>query len=209
MASGLDPVVQRRRLRVELRRAREAAGLSQREVAPEMDWSLSKLIRIETGAVAISVNDLRVLLQLYRITDPARIEKLVGMARAAKEPAWWWSYRDPDHLSVEFSHMLSYESAASIVRNYQPLLMPGLLQTDEYARATLAEMVPRVADATSVTQVDNLVDLRMERQERLKSRDDLQETAIYLEAFWRIEQIARKNENALALVDRAIAGLAE
>ena len=294
MASGLDPVVQRRRLRVELRKAREAAGLSQKEVAPEMDWSLSKLIRIETGTVTISVNDLRVLLQLYRITDPTRIEALLGMARAAKEPAWWWSYRDPERLTTEFSNLLSYESAASIIRNYQPLLMPGLLQTDEYARATLAEMSPPVADAVSVSQVDNLVDLRMERQERVSARtdrpklffaldeavlyrwvggpevmrrqlerlklaleqqdttiwivpfsqglyqrmrgsymllelpsadenedilyledtrgewlirDDFQETAVYLEAFWRIEQIARKNENALALVDRAIASL--
>jgi transcriptional regulator with XRE-family HTH domain len=291
MASGLDPMVQRRRLRVELRKAREAAGMSQKEVAPEMDWSLSKLIRIESGAVAISVNDLRALLHLYRITDQERFDTLIAMARAAKEPAWWFPYRDK--LSAEFSTMLSYESAASIIRNFEPLLIPGLMQTEEYARATLAEMVPPVAPDPAIQgQVDSLVDLRMERQDRLRSRDappklffamdeavlyrwvggpdvmrrqlerlkttlnrqeatvwivpysqglyqrmrvaymlfelpsadegddvlcvedargslitrdDLQETAIYLEAFWRIEQIALKNENALATVDRAIA----
>ncbi|WP_305784725.1 helix-turn-helix domain-containing protein [Symbioplanes lichenis] len=293
MASSLDPMVQRRRLRVELRKAREAARLSQKDVAPEMDWSLSKLIRIETGAVAISINDLRVLLQLYGITDQARIDTLVGMARAAREPAWWFPYRD--RLSTEFATMLSYESAASIIRNFQPLLMPGLLQTEEYARATLAEMVPPLApDPTLLGQLDNLVELRLERQERLSSRtdppklffaldeavlyrwvggpdvmrrqlerlkdaltetrttlwivpfseglyqrmrgaymllelptteenedvlyiedfrgeflikDDLQETAVYLEAFWRIEQIAWKNEKAVTLVDRALATL--
>ncbi|SNY50273.1 helix-turn-helix domain-containing protein [Paractinoplanes atraurantiacus] len=294
MASGLDPVVQRRRLRVELRRAREAAGLSQKDVAPEMDWSMSKLMRIEAGTVAISVNDLRVLLQLYGITDAERIESLIGMARAAKEPAWWSSFRDPAKMTTEFSNMLSYESAASIIRNYEPLLMPGLLQTEDYARATLAEMVPQATDAVSDGRVDNLVGLRMKRQERLSSRidrpklffaldeavlyrwvggpdvmrrqlerlkrtlqqpdttiwivpfsqglyqrmrgsyvllelpsaeenedilyfedsrgewlirDDLEETAIYLEAFWGIEQVARKNEEALVLVDRAMASL--
>jgi transcriptional regulator with XRE-family HTH domain len=160
MASGLDPMVQRRRLRVELRKAREAAGLSQKEVAPEMDWSLSKLIRIETGAVSISINDLRMLLQLYRVSDLERTNGLIAMARAAREPAWWFPYREG--LSPEFTNMLSYESAASIIRNFQPMLVPGLLQTGEYARATLAEMVPPVApDPAILGQVDGLVELRM------------------------------------------------
>ncbi|MFF5081357.1 helix-turn-helix domain-containing protein [Actinoplanes sp. NPDC000266] len=294
MASGLDPMVQRRRLRVELRKAREAAGLSQKEVAPEMDWSDSKLMRIEAGAVAIAVNDLRVLLQLYGITDKERIDSLIAMARAAKEPAWWRPYWDTDTMTTHFANLLSYESAASIIRNYEPLLMPGLLQTEDYAQATLAEMAPQAADAVSVGRVDNLVSLRMKRQEQLSSRadrpelffaldeavlyrwvggpgtmrrqlerlaatleqpdvtiwivpfsqglyprmrgayallelpsadesedilyledprgewlirDDIEEAASYLEAFWGIEQVARKNEDALVLVERAVASL--
>lgn len=293
MASGLDPMVQRRRLRVELRKAREAAGLSQKQVAPEMDWSMSKLIRIETGAVTISINDLRVLLQHYGITDQKRIEELISMARAAKEPAWWFPYKEM--LTPETSTMLSYESAASIIRNFEPLLVPGLLQTEEYARVTLSEMVPPVATEPAVlSQVDSLVELRLERQERLTQRperaklffaideavlyrwvggpgimrrqlerlrtalgqadatiwivpfrrglyqrmrgsyllfelpsaeqnedilyiedfrgellvkDALEDTATYLEAFWRIEQIAKKDDEAVELVDRALATL--
>ena len=167
MASGQDPMVQRRRLRVELRKARENAGLSQKEVAPAMDWSLSKLIRIEAGSVNISINDLRVLLQHYGVDDRGRIDSLLTMARAAKEPAWWLPYKEV--LSPEFSTFLSYESAASIIRNFEPVLVPGLLQTEEYARATLAEMVPPVAvlDAEMLGQIDNLVELRMERQDRM------------------------------------------
>jgi transcriptional regulator with XRE-family HTH domain len=293
MVSGLDPLFQRRRLRSELRKAREAAGLKQRDVAPAMDWSLSKLIRIETGAVGISINDLKVLLQLYRVTEPDRVNELLEMARAAKEPAWWSTYREA--ASSEFLTFLGYESSASIIRNFEPLLMPGLLQTEEYARAALAELVPPVAqdNARLTSQVDALVELRMERQERLSQRsappkvffaldeavvhrwvggsdvmrrqlqrlkealaspewtiwivpfsvglyqrqrgsyvlfefpadededilylegsrgeliirDDLHETAVYLEAFWRIEQIALKNEDAISLVDHAISRL--
>jgi transcriptional regulator with XRE-family HTH domain len=286
---------QRRRLRTELRKAREAANLTQKEVAPAMDWSLSKLIRIETGAVTISINDLKVLLQLYQVGDTGRVQALVDMARAAREPAWWSSYREA--TSPEFLAFLGYESSASIIRNFQPVLVPGLLQTEEYARATLIELLPRVAqpEATMVTHVDKLVELRMERQERIAQhpeppklffaldeavihrwvggpdvmrrqlrrlrdallddaitiwivpfsaglyqrqrvayqlfefpadddddvlyleeargemviRDDLQETAVYLEAFWRIEQVALKNDAAVSLVDEALVRLSD
>ncbi len=172
MGTGLDPMVQRRRLRVELRKAREAAGLSQRDVAPAMDWSLSKLIRIESGAVGISINDLKVMLQLYGIEDRARIDDLILMARAAKEPAWYSSYKEV--ISAELAQFLSYESAATIIRNFEPVLVPGLLQTEEYARATLAQMAPSVTnpDPKLINQLDSLVDLRLERQERLSQRDD-------------------------------------
>jgi transcriptional regulator with XRE-family HTH domain len=172
MATHQDPMVQRRRLRVELRKAREAAGLAQRDVAPEMDWSLSKLIRIETGAVGISINDLRALLHLYGITDPDRQRGLLEMAKAAREPAWWSPYKEL--VSAEFTSFLSYESSASLIRNFESILVPGLLQTEEYARATLAEMVPPVAqpDSSLLGKVDRLVELRMERQDRIAQRSD-------------------------------------
>ncbi|MFC3540693.1 helix-turn-helix domain-containing protein [Couchioplanes caeruleus subsp. azureus] len=286
-------MVQRRRLRVELRKAREAAGLTQKEVAPAMDWSLSKLIRIETGAVGISINDLKVMLQLYGVTDESRIQSLIAMARAAKEPAWWAPYKDA--ISPEFSSFLSYESAASIIRNFEPILVPGLLQTEEYARATLTQLAPLSStEADVLGAIDGLVELRMERQERLSQRDEppkiflaldesvlyrwvgggpvmqrqlerikaaltfpyftiwivpyragiyskmrgpyvllelpalggnedilyfedfrgeevirdeFHDTAAYLEAFWTLEQIAYKNEDSIAIVDKAIASL--
>ena len=76
---GPSPLVPRRRLRTELRRARAGVGLTQDQVAAAMDWSLSKLIRIENGTVSISTNDLRVLLNLYQIHDRPRVDHLVEL----------------------------------------------------------------------------------------------------------------------------------
>jgi hypothetical protein len=129
-----------------------------------MDWSLSKLIRIETGAVSITTNDLRALAAHYRITDQSRVETLLQLARAARERSPWSAYRDL--VSPEFVSFLGYESAASVIRNFEPLLVPGLLQTEEYAREVLGEL-----EGPYKQTVDALVDLRIERQELL-TRDD-------------------------------------
>lgn len=154
---GPDPTIHRRRLRSELRRAREAAGKTQRETASSMDWSMSKLIRIETGDVRIGTNDLRALLSYYEISDD-RISDLVEVARAAREPARWSNYRSV--ASPEYLVYCGYESSAAIVRNFEPIVVPGLLQTEEYAR----EVISQVQDQQVV---DGLVDLRIERQELL------------------------------------------
>lgn len=98
---GPDPTIHRRRLRSELRKAREAAAKTQRETAKAMDWSMSKLIRIETGDVRISTNDLRALLGYYEV-DTARVGEMVEVAKAAREPARWSRYRDvasPEYLA--------------------------------------------------------------------------------------------------------------
>jgi transcriptional regulator with XRE-family HTH domain len=157
MAPVPDPTIYRRRLRSELRKAREAAGYAQRDVAAAMDWSLSKLLRIETGAVSISTNDLKALLAHYHISDPPRVLNLLDIARASRERSPWNAYKDLG--SPEFISHLAYESAASVVRSFEPLLVPGLVQTEEYAREVLREI--RGPDKRLV---DRLVDLRMERQ---------------------------------------------
>jgi transcriptional regulator with XRE-family HTH domain len=156
---GSDPAIPRRKLRSELRNAREAAGMTQRDVARTMDWSQSKLIRIESGAVNISTNDLRALLNHYNI-DSARIEPLVDLARAARETTRWSIYKDV--ATPELLAFLGYESSASIIRNSEPFYVPGLLQTEEYARTVLSSI-----EARSPLRIDPLVDLRMERQELL------------------------------------------
>jgi transcriptional regulator with XRE-family HTH domain len=152
-----DPTVHRRRLRNELRKARENAGMTQRDVAAAMDWSQSKLIRIETGQVNISTNDLRALLNHYGAESP-RIEVMVELARASRETPRWNIYRDV--APPEFIAFLGYESSASVIRNFEPLLIPGLLQTEDYARAVTA-----VIEAENPQRVDALVDMRMQRQE--------------------------------------------
>lgn len=87
MSQDASPVVQRRRLRLELKQARQEAGLTQELVAEQMDWSLSKLIRIETGAVGISMNDLTALLRLYNVKDPKRVRALVAQGKEASTAA--------------------------------------------------------------------------------------------------------------------------
>jgi transcriptional regulator with XRE-family HTH domain len=155
--AGPDPTIHRRRLRSELRKAREAAGKTQRETALAMDWSMSKLIRIETGDVRISTNDLRAMLAYYEVgTD--RITALVEVAKAAREQPRWARYKDV--ATPEYLAFLGYESSATIIRNFEPTVVPGLLQTEEYAREVLTAMEP-------AARVDSLVDLRIERQEIL------------------------------------------
>src|ERR1700758_1462312 len=112
-----SPAVQRRRLRAELRRARLDAGLTQEQVASAMDWSLSKLIRIENGSVGISTNDLKAILQHYKITDEHRTAELIALSRAARERSWWSSYGGS--MSKRLIQLIEYENAAYITRNFQ------------------------------------------------------------------------------------------
>ena len=136
-----SPAVQRRRLRTELRKARLEAGLTQEQVAKAMDWSLSKLIRIENGTTAgISTNDLRAILSHYKITDEYRVAEFLALARASRERSWWSAYRDV--VPPRLIQLIEYEEAAYIARNFQDLVVPGLLQTAEYARASTEQLAP-------------------------------------------------------------------
>jgi transcriptional regulator with XRE-family HTH domain len=160
----LSPVVQRRRLRTELRRARLDAGLTQEQVAAAMDWSLSKLIRIENGSVGISTNDLKAILAHYRITDEGRNVEFLGLARGARERSWWSTYREAPPRLIQ---LIEYESAASIIRNFQPMLIPGLLQTEEYATT----MIKNLGPAATPQEVKTGVEIRMRRQRILQQAE--------------------------------------
>src|SRR2546421_10220600 len=107
MTRGQSPVVLQRRLRTELRRAREHAGLTRKDVSEALDWSVSKVIRIETGAVGISTTDLWALLREIGITDPEQVEALVGAAKASQRNEWWSAYRGK--LDPQFLTFLGYE----------------------------------------------------------------------------------------------------
>lgn len=135
MTAVQDPTVQRRRLRMELRKARDAAGLKQADVARAMDWSPSKLIRIERGDVSVSTNDLKALLNHYGVKDRIQVNGLLDLARSARGASFYDQYGDL--LKPGFKEYLAYEASASVIRQYDPVLIPGLLQTEEYARAIL------------------------------------------------------------------------
>lgn len=162
----LDPSVYRRRLRNILRRRRESLGITQSKAADEMSWSVSKLIRIETGSVTISVNDLRALLASYQITEPEEVARLIDMAKRSRQSSWLKAYKD---IATDvFLAFLGHEDAAVSSYSFQPILVPGLLQTDEYAAETL-----RVTRGSKdPKRIDGLVELRIARQERVLSRAD-------------------------------------
>jgi transcriptional regulator with XRE-family HTH domain len=158
-----SPLVQRRRLRTELRRARTEARKTQDQVAAAMDWSLSKVIRIETGAVGISTNDLRALLNLYAVHDADRTEELIELARASRQTSWLSRYRAD--IKPQYLQYIEYEEAASVLRMYDPLLLPGLLQTEGYAVAAVRTLAdPR----TPAEVIRNRIDIRLTRQRLLE-----------------------------------------
>jgi transcriptional regulator with XRE-family HTH domain len=159
--------VRRRRLRSELRRVRETASLTQDQVATAMDWSLSKVIRIESGAVGISTNDLKALLNLYRVEDAERIDDLIGLAQSARqrEQAWWTGFRPV--ISPPYLTYIGYEAEAAAILQFHTAIVPGLLQTEAYMRAIMQDtpLAPLEPDA-----IETLVKVRLSRQHHVLER---------------------------------------
>ena len=160
MAEGGSPLVQRRRLSAELKKARQVSGLTQEQVASDMVWSLSKIIRIESALSGISVNDLRALLQLYGVKDPEQVDSLIALARASRGRSWWSAYRDVAPRSL--LQLIEYESAAHGVKQFETLFIPGILQTEDYARAVIQNYY---VEGPGPDQLHALVELRIRRED--------------------------------------------
>ena len=159
------PTVGRSRLIRELRHARRTAQMTQLQVADELGWSVSKVIRVERGQVGISRTDVKALLACYRVTDQEEIDRLVELAHEGRRQAWG-AYRDV--LNPEYLFYLGYEGHAARLWQFEPLVIPGILQTPAYARA-LIESVAKAGTSDSVIQ--RQVDVRLARQTLLE-RDD-------------------------------------
>jgi transcriptional regulator with XRE-family HTH domain len=160
------PTVGKRRLRAELRVLRQDRQLTQEQVATDMEWSLSKLIRIENGTVAISVSDLRSLLAYYAVHDQQRINALLELARAAKRRMWWDEYRS--EMPTSLLTYVGFESEATEIGTFHPIVLPGLVQTEGYARALFAGLGPDLDHK----EVERRVEFRMRRQEEVFNRQD-------------------------------------
>jgi hypothetical protein len=174
MKGSQDPAVQRRRLRMVLRGARTAANLTQKRAASELSWSTSKLMRIESGATCVTVTDLRALLRLYAISDQVRIDELIEMARIARY-RHWTTYRKI--LTPEFTVYLGYENAAATIRTFQPIVVPGVLQTEAYAEAILRLFTGHGDEAL----LQKRLDARLTRQRLLFGRDPAPEMTFVLD----------------------------
>ncbi|MEV0936423.1 helix-turn-helix domain-containing protein [Streptomyces phaeochromogenes] len=166
-----NPMFLRQRLRDRLRKAREAAGLTQWQVADTLGWSPSKVIRIEIGKIGVSVTDTLALISRYDI-DVEEQRELVELARSARRPSWYAPYKEV--TTPELEAYIAYEESATIVRNYERNVVPGLLQTENYARALLQcwqEDTSSAGRGAGQRHLELGVDLRMKRQEALQSEE--------------------------------------
>jgi hypothetical protein len=162
-----------------------------------MDWSPSKLLRIENGSVAISTTDLRALLGHYGVEDSDKVDDLVQMGQIGRrQTASLRTYQDI--LAPGFLTFLNYEGAASLIRSFQPSLVPGLLQTEEYARA----IIRALSRPTSNDVIERRVHARMERQELLLERADPPELFFVLD-----ESVVRRHVGGKGVMRRQLEAL--
>jgi transcriptional regulator with XRE-family HTH domain len=162
VASDQGPVVQSALLRGELVRLRRESGLTQEQVASDLEWSPSKLIRVEGGRSSITKVDLDALLSKYGVTSESAREKLQLLNKGARAGAWWDKYRDD--VSPIYLSYVGFEAGAAFIRQFQSGFLPGLLQTADYAEAVTVNSVDAV-------RVASIVGLRLQRQSELAQRD--------------------------------------
>ncbi len=179
MAPRRSPTARHRRLMAELSRLRENSGLSRVEVAERIGSTDTTLWRYETGLTRPRPSDVSVLTEVYGVTGEAR-DSLIQMAREARQRGWWHRHRQA--LKPGFDSYIGLEAEASVVRTYEPLVVPGLMQTEPYARA--------IIEATAMTQapseVDEKVSVRISRQQLLHGPGDpIQLVALLDEAVLR------------------------
>lgn len=165
------PAVARRRVRMALRSAREAKQLTQGQVAEAMDWSLSKVMRIEKGDVNVSPADLQVLLNHLGVNEPAEVKRLMDDARISRKARWTADPLERMHLTDALVQLMEFEQEATVIRQYASVIVPGLLQTPNYAEAVLNSFG---LDEEEVTARKNARQRRRERVlERPNPPDDL------------------------------------
>ncbi|MGH3693503.1 MAG: helix-turn-helix domain-containing protein [Pseudonocardiaceae bacterium] len=149
--------VKSRRVAGELRRLRARSGHSCKTVGESLGISASKISRIETGRIGLQVDEVAALLGFYQVAKPLR-EELLELVRRAAEPGWWQV--QGSRLPELWQELNDFERAATAIVNYEPLLIPGLLQTADYAGALIAAANP----ALSEDEVESRVALRTTRQ---------------------------------------------
>jgi hypothetical protein len=176
------PTVLRILLGTQLRRLREVSGVTAEEAGHAIRASHAKISRMEHGRVGFKEREVDELLVLYGINDQQQRESFLALAQRANAPDWWHQYSDI--LPSSFETYLGLEQASSVIRTYQPQLVPGLLQTSDLARAVLRFCHP----SESTDDIERRVALLMTRQEVLTRPDAPQLWAVIDHAaLWRLE----------------------
>jgi len=171
MPEGDSPTVARRRVRLAIREARDAAGLTQIQVAEAMEWSHSKVIRIENGEVSISPNDLRPLLGYLGVKNKEVVTALLADARVARtrqREAWYQKPEFREHMPDGLRRLVEYEVDATAMRSYSVYYPPGPLQTLAYASALTGAWNHEMPQK----KLDVIVEARRRRRELMYSRFD-------------------------------------
>jgi transcriptional regulator with XRE-family HTH domain len=172
-----SPLVARRRLRRALRRLREASSMTQGDVARQLEWSLSKVNRIEIGDVTVSTTDLQALLRLFKVADESEREALARQCRAARRRSWWDDPRYRTQLTPGTIELLQFQGDARKIYSFHSTLMPGIVQTREYAEQVLAFW----ADELSVQEREARLEVRMRWWSHVFDRPDPPECVLVLD----------------------------
>ncbi|GGN93950.1 transcriptional regulator [Actinoplanes lobatus] len=163
MARPIGPTIPRWQLGEQLSQLRSAAGKSQQDAANRLGCSVSKIQKIEAGEVGTKPVELEALLALYGTPDPLR-DQLMELRTLGAQRGWWSKY---GAVPAPFATFLGLESAATKIRIFEPLMVHGLLQTADYARALAESVNP----PSTTAEVDRQVQIRLERQERVFGED--------------------------------------
>lgn len=156
--------VRQRRVSAELRELRKNAGLTCAEVAAALGTSITKISRMETGDRGLYIDDVAALLGLYHVPTKKR-QELLDLVRHGADPNWW--QLKPTDLPTEWLDLMTLEKDAVAIANFEPLVVPGLLQTSEYATA----LITGTNYELSESEVNKLVATRMGRQTLLSKRE--------------------------------------
>ncbi|MEU3015866.1 helix-turn-helix transcriptional regulator [Nocardiopsis sp. NPDC007018] len=159
MSRRISPTVRRRRLSAVLRQLRREKGATLEAVTADLEWSRGRLAHMEGNKwVRPDLGNIRQLLDYYEVEDTATRQATIDLARQSRERGWWTKFKDvfvPDSL-------VGFEEEASVVSTWQPVVVPGLLQTEGYAAASI-----RASLATPSDEVTRQVEARMARQDIL------------------------------------------
>jgi transcriptional regulator with XRE-family HTH domain len=158
---GGGSMVRRILLGSQLRRLREGRGITREDAGYAIRASESKISRMELGRVSFKERDVADLLSLYGVNDGIEREALLGLVREANKSGWWHSYNDV--LPGWFQTYVGLEEAATLIRTYEVQFVPGLLQSEEYARAVFGQSRPVISDE----ELERRVSLRLRRQKLL------------------------------------------
>lgn len=193
-----SPTALRVVLGTQLRRLREARGVTVAAAGQAIRGSGAKISRMELGRVSFRERDVVQLLTLYGVSAQQEREVFLTLVRRANVPGWWQQYSDV--IPSWFEAYLGLEQASSIIRTYQPQLVPGLLQTQKVARAVIELGCPR----QSADDIDRKVALRMTRQEILVQPDAPLLWAVFEEAsLWRLNKDSTMREQIQHLIAMA------
>jgi len=162
---NIGPTARRMILGSQLRRLREAAGITRQQAGYNIRGSESKISRLELGRVGFKERDVTDLLTMYGVEDATQRQTFLDMVKQSNEPGWWRRFGDT--MPNWFTDLVGLEEAAARIQIWEPIYVSGLLQIEPYARAIFSHGRPEMADE----RVDQLVALRMRRQ-KMFSRPD-------------------------------------